>query len=218
MKHPDKWISLTCPECSRGFEVLKCTAHYRKYCSKTCHGKATCKKDSIRKIQTRDKRGIANPNWRGDEHKTFECIWCGVEYALPSWKAKERSGKFCSQKCCRAYTIAHKIPDHQQRLHRAMRRAVLRCLNGKKGNRKWESIIGYSREKLKLHLEKLFKEGMTWENYGQWHIDHINPMSAHKFSTEHDEGFRRCWALSNLQPLWAKENMSKGGINRWGGF
>ena len=50
---------------------------------------------------------------------------------------------------------------------------------------------------------------MSWENYGQWHIDHRIPESWFKIHTMHDKSFKDCWALSNLQPLWAKENLSK---------
>ena len=61
------------------------------------------------------------------------------------------------------------------------------------------------------HLEKQFKEGMTWNNYGYygWHIDHIRPVSSFNFNSYDDPEFKECWALSNLQPLWGKENISK---------
>jgi hypothetical protein len=50
---------------------------------------------------------------------------------------------------------------------------------------------------------------MTWENYGEWHVDHIVPVSAHNFETTEDIDFKKCWDLSNLQPLWATDNMRK---------
>jgi hypothetical protein len=60
------------------------------------------------------------------------------------------------------------------------------------------------------HLEKQFTEGMTWDNYGQWHVDHIRPMSSFNFTSLDDPEFKECWDLSNLQPLWETENLSKG--------
>jgi len=68
-----------------------------------------------------------------------------------------------------------------------------------------------------VHLESQFKPGMNWENYGKygWHIDHIRPQSWFKFESKNDPEFKICWALSNLQPLWAKENSFKG--NRFEG-
>lgn len=66
-------------------------------------------------------------------------------------------------------------------------------------------LLGYSALELKIHLESLFKEGMSWENYGEWHIDHIKPVSL--FNKETPMSIVN--ALENLQPLWASENLSK---------
>jgi len=60
---------------------------------------------------------------------------------------------------------------------------------------------------LALHLEMKFKNGMSWGNYGQWHIDHMIPCS--KFDLTHSEQQRKCFHFSNLQPLWAIENIVK---------
>jgi len=69
-------------------------------------------------------------------------------------------------------------------------------------------IVGCTPEFLKEHLEKQFKEGMSWGNYGfyGWHIDHIIPLSSAK--TE-EEIYKLCH-YTNLQPLWAEENLKKG--------
>ena len=74
----------------------------------------------------------------------------------------------------------------------------------------WE-ILGYTPLELKSHLESNFKEGMNWGNYGLygWHIDHIKPKSSYKYETIHDKECLECWSLSNLQPLWAEENLRK---------
>lgn len=72
------------------------------------------------------------------------------------------------------------------------------------------SHLPYTKEDLVNHLEKQFTEGMSWENYGEWHIDHIMPIASYKYESIEDEGFIECWSLSNLRPLWAKENLSKG--------
>lgn len=85
-----------------------------------------------------------------------------------------------------------------------------------KNNRSWESLVGYTTEELIAHLESLFKEGMTWDNYGSyWHIDHIRPKSWFLFESTEDQAFKDCWALSNLQPLEATENLRKN--NRYEG-
>ena len=83
--------------------------------------------------------------------------------------------------------------------------------DGKKG-KKLKEILGYTIAELKAHLEERFTDGMSWENYGLygWHIDHIKPVAAFNYSSTEDEEFKQCWALENLQPLWAKDNFKKG--------
>lgn len=79
-----------------------------------------------------------------------------------------------------------------------------------KCGRHWESLVGYTVDQLKQHLEKWFDQFMTWGNYGTyWHIDHIIPIAAFNFETPEDVDFKRCWALKNLRPLEAKENIRK---------
>jgi hypothetical protein len=65
--------------------------------------------------------------------------------------------------------------------------------------------LGYSADELKNHIEEQFCEGMNWENHGEWHIDHIKAVS--KFDKDTD--IKIVCSLENLQPLWAKENLSK---------
>ncbi len=67
-------------------------------------------------------------------------------------------------------------------------------------------MLGYSADELKEHMENLFEDGMSWNNWGEWHIDHIKPVSLFESNTEASI----VNALSNLQPLWEKENLSKG--------
>ena len=69
-------------------------------------------------------------------------------------------------------------------------------------------IVGCTPEKLKEHIESQFTEGMSWDNYGfyGWHIDHIIPLSSAKTK----EGLYELCHFSNLQPLWMKDNLSKG--------
>jgi len=69
-------------------------------------------------------------------------------------------------------------------------------------------LLGCTVEELRAHLEKQFKRGMSWSNYGRWHIDHIRPCAS--FDLTDPEQQRICFHYSNLQPLWAEENMRKG--------
>ncbi len=85
----------------------------------------------------------------------------------------------------------------------------LRCAYRNKDRRSWETLVGYTKEDLKIHLESLFKDGMSWDNYGKWHIDHIRPVASFNITSAECEDFKKCWALENLQPLWAEENFKK---------
>jgi hypothetical protein len=81
-----------------------------------------------------------------------------------------------------------------------------------KGNNKSQhsiELIGCSSKELESYLENQFTEGMTWENYGYygWHIDHIKPCSS--FDLTDPEQQKLCFHYSNLQPLWAKDNIKK---------
>ena len=97
------------------------------------------------------------------------------------------------------------------RLHARMSRLIYSSLKYGKDGKSWVDLVGYGPEDLKIHLEKQFKNGMGWHNIGEWHIDHIIPRRAFNFEKPEDIDFKRCWSLKNLQPLWATENIKKGG-------
>jgi hypothetical protein len=88
--------------------------------------------------------------------------------------------------------------------------AIYQCLKAKKGNRSILEILPYSIKDLMAHLESQFVNGMTWENYGEWHVDHIKPRVAFNYNSATDPDFLKLWALDNLQPLWAIDNYRKG--------
>ena len=80
---------------------------------------------------------------------------------------------------------------------------------GYKKQTKTQKILGADFETVKKHIESQFLKGMTWENRSDnvWHIDHIIPIS---FAKTEEELLKLC-SYNNLQPLWAKENIVKGG-------
>ncbi len=77
---------------------------------------------------------------------------------------------------------------------------------GYRKNSKTFDILGCDYETFKAYFESLFKPGMTWENHGEWHIDHIYPVSR----ANNEQHLLRLNHYTNLQPLWAYENLSKG--------
>ena len=95
------------------------------------------------------------------------------------------------------------------KINRTISRGIYKSLKGKKKGKRWEDLVGYTLEELKQHLEAQFEPWMTWENYGEWHIDHIKPKSLFNFTSPEDKDFKECWALNNLQPLGAAANIEK---------
>jgi hypothetical protein len=69
-------------------------------------------------------------------------------------------------------------------------------------------LVGCTMLELRAHLERQFKDGMTWDNHGDWHIDHIKPCVS--FDLTDPEQQRECFHYTNLQPLWAEDNRRKG--------
>lgn len=69
-------------------------------------------------------------------------------------------------------------------------------------------LIGCTVIMVRAHLESLFKPGMSWENYGKWHVDHIIPCA--EFDLRQPEQQLACFNWKNLQPLWGAENIAKG--------
>lgn len=69
-------------------------------------------------------------------------------------------------------------------------------------------LVGCPIDQLRRWLEAKFSPGMTWENYGDWHVDHIRPCAS--FDLSDPEQQKQCFHYSNLQPLWETDNLSKG--------
>lgn len=105
------------------------------------------------------------------------------------------------------YRALQRLPRH--RVHSNVSRAIRAAIKAEKAGRQWEILVGYSVADLMAHLERHFTAGMTWDNYGQWEIDHIRPKASFAFTSVEDDGFRACWALENLQPLWMRDNRKK---------
>jgi hypothetical protein len=102
-----------------------------------------------------------------------------------------------------------RLSTPQGRLNNNMSCAIWTSLKGNKGRVGWEKLVGYDRETLKKHIERSFLPGMSWENYGEWHIDHKIPLAAFNFGSPADIDFQKAWGLNNLQPLWKLDNLSK---------
>ena len=99
--------------------------------------------------------------------------------------------------------------DINFKLRKTIRARIRVALKNDKKRSKTLKLLGVNNIIVaKKHLEKSFKPGMSWKNHGKWHIDHIKPCSSFDLTKPSEQ--RECFHYTNLQPLWASENLSKG--------
>jgi len=108
------------------------------------------------------------------------------------------------------YIKHRRLIDVNFRIACNLRTRLHSALNGKSKSKATLELLGCSIDELRKHLESQFQDGMTWENYGLhgWHIDHTKPCAS--FDLTLDEDQKKCFHYTNLQPLWAEDNLSKG--------
>ena len=131
------------------------------------------------------------------------CKKCNAEYKKHfkmSKKSKKIRQLYIQQK--RKDDINYRIKES---LSCRIRNAIHRSKSKKAQNTLF--LIGCDISELKSYLESKFKEGMTWKNYGEWHIDHIIPCRSFDLSNEEEQ--IKCFHYTNLQPLWRNENTTK---------
>jgi hypothetical protein len=91
------------------------------------------------------------------------------------------------------------------RMKRRLRERIRDYMKGKNIGKKTKEIVGLEYEEFKTYISDKFTEGMNWENYGEWHLDHIIPLCEAK----NKEEVIKLNHYTNLQPLWAKDNLKK---------
>jgi len=160
--------------------------------------------------------------------ETKLCSKCKLDLSLDEFcnDSKSKTGKQSNCKLCKSKQLAGyyklnpnkkvkrtKAQNNQRylkdKVHMNFSRRMRQALKGLKGGTSWKDLVGYDVAELKSHLESLFISGMTWSNYGQWHIDHKKPISKFNVVTINDDEFKKCWSLDNLQPLWGIDNQIK---------
>jgi hypothetical protein len=98
--------------------------------------------------------------------------------------------------------------DINFKLSGCLTRRINKLLKGINKSKSTLKLLGCTIEHLWIHLEKQFQPGMTKENYGLYHIDHIRPCASFDLTIPEEQA--KCFHYTNLQPLWAKDNLSKG--------
>lgn len=124
------------------------------------------------------------------------------------WKVKNRE-KY--RKLRQGYQKRRMARDPGYKIQERLRTRVS-CLMRKINTAKSATtlnMLGCSREELKNYIEKKFEDGMNWNNYGVWHVDHIIPCA--RFDLTDPEQQKICFHHTNLQPMWGEQNVKKGG-------
>jgi hypothetical protein len=153
------------------------------------------------KPEIKERKKIIHKNWseKNKEHlKEYHKKW--REENLDKWRETKRN-----------YEKTRKSTDPIYKLIGNFRTAIYTVLkenNVTKYGHYFE-ILGYQPEQLINHLEVQFKDGMSWDNYGEWHVDHKLPITHFNISEMGDSEFIKCWSLDNLQPMWGDENIKK---------
>lgn len=160
------------------------------------------KLDGVRRWRKANPEAKAAADRRYYEKNREKCIARAVERNRANPEAARRSLRLIHQR--------KQAKDPGYRLARSIKSQVYQALTTQKRGRRWVELVGYDVEALRSHLERQFLRGMSWDNYGEWHVDHIRPASSFEFSTPEDKAFRECWALTNLRPMWATDNIKKG--------
>ena len=108
----------------------------------------------------------------------------------------------------RKYENNRKKIDPKFKLLKNLRKRIWKALKKSQKSYSTMKLTGISLDELKKHIESKFQDGMSWDNYGVWHIDHIIPCA--QFDLSDPEQQKICFHYTNLQPMWAKDNMRKG--------
>ena len=109
------------------------------------------------------------------------------------------------------YKKKRRKEDPVFRLNCYMRSGLGSCLSGRRKNSHTFDYIGLTPKELMDYFEGQFTEGMTRENYGEWHVDHIRPLASFDFTgPDREEQLHAAWSYTNMQPLWAVDNIRKG--------
>ena len=94
-----------------------------------------------------------------------------------------------------------------KKLNKSLRRRFKKALDGNKSGGKAVEYLGCTIPEFKAYLANLFTEGMSWDNYGLWHIDHIKPLCS--FDLRDEGEIKKACHYTNLRPLWAEDNIKK---------
>lgn len=163
------------------------------------------KRDERRKLAEAQGRVLLPPVGQRGRHDAHVKAWFKV--ARVKYDAHVRSWKADKTR------IAKWKYDHNPKymIYHRLKRWMHKHLGNALPSRKWSQHLGYTVDELRTHIERQFVKGMGWHNKGEWHIDHIVPVSAFDVDGVEHPDFNVCFGLPNLRPMWANDNLRKNG-------
>jgi len=174
-----------------------------KHCSDGRDGKCkSCSAKYAKKYCKENKESITK--------KALDWYYKNTEKAKSNSKKYRESNREKIRGYLREWERDNYKNNPQYKLRKTLSNRVKDAIKICKGQKSASTIelLGCSIEYAREHLENQFIEGMTWDNHGEWHIDHIIPCAAFDLTKEEEQ--RRCFHYTNLQPLWAQDNLKKG--------
>ena len=175
-------------ECRTCCDVKPVSEFYNQFTGVKCTECKPCHNARMKRLRS------ADPGYKG-RTKLYRKEWCKRSKSLISrytklWKAR----------------IKGTPQGARLRMKNNLRSRMSELLKTKDVSSKSE-MFGCTGVFLQRHIEAQFTKGMTWANYGQWHVDHIIPCAA--FDHSNPDQVRQCWNWQNLRPLWAADNLAK---------
>jgi hypothetical protein len=194
------------------------------YCSNRCRNQNYYDKN-LEAVRKRSREWLkakrtSDPEFRQKLREKARKEWRKMYYSLtPEEKLEMNRQKYAQidmenrRKKARETKRERYHKDLNYRLSSIVRSRISRSLRDnniqyKKSNHSID-LLGCSIVELKAHLEAKFTDGMSWENYGEWHVDHIKPCASFENLGTCPKQQRECFHYSNLQPLWAEDNRQK---------
>lgn len=221
----------TCKRCGKLFTA---GTTVKQHCSDSCYGQDYGATIHNERVNQRNRAAVAV------EYKNAspKCVICAAAIPFESFY-KHRKTQVCSSRCknkrdyrntnksnrnvscseskkkwereSRSKYIARRYAtDPDFKIKKLLRNRLWDALkaSGAKKSKSALKLVGCTIPFLKDYLAEKFDSKMSWDNYGDWHIDHIIPCNQFDLKLEQEQ--QRCFHYTNLQPLWAAENFSKG--------
>ncbi len=191
-------MKCTNTSCQNKFQP-KLVGRPQKYCSKPCWRVCNQHQFAARWLAKPENLEQARKSQRERQRARRLLDPQSVRDACARWRAKNRD-----------YTSNRLIQDPQFKLAYNIRRRLQTALNCRQGGKRGGSAVrdlGCSLAEFRVYIEEKFQPGMSWNNWGEWHLDHIIPLAI--FDLTKLGQFREACHYTNYQPLWAHDNLVK---------